>query len=200
MHRLRPGRVLRPVAQHRDPVVDRALMIALHVLLDREEIARARILGVDRQRLAERVVRDSVDRVGRQRLRLAERRPDLGLAGQQLGRLGISAGGIGVALRLEIRPAERAPALAVVGVRAHPRFQARDRGRRVGGRCGIVSGGSGVVGRRRRGPAQPDRRDQDRRRARHCQPAEAPDCPSATIRHCIHPPTRVYISAGVRER
>ena len=80
-----PRRAGRRVAQQREPVVDRAAMIARQVARDRQEIAAAGLLRVDRHRLAEGRERRRRHRIARARhaARLAQRRPEIGAPGRE---------------------------------------------------------------------------------------------------------------------
>ena len=72
-----PRRALRRVGEQREPFVDRPLVIAGDILLHRHEIARARILGIERDRLVKGFGRGGGHRIARTRhdARLAKRRP-----------------------------------------------------------------------------------------------------------------------------
>ena len=72
-----PRCALRRVGEQREPFVDRSLVIAGDILLYRHEIARTRILGIERDRLVKGFGRGGGHRIARTRhhARLAKRRP-----------------------------------------------------------------------------------------------------------------------------
>jgi hypothetical protein len=168
------------VGEQREPVGDRALVVAAEVPLDREEVARARVLRVERGGLAERRACRRRQRVARARHhpRLAERGPQHRAGWIRLRRFLVGRGGVGEAVAREVGEAELLPRAGVVGL---GRGAGLERGERVG------NGGSRRPGLVRRAVEQPvaDRRHRQRDRRDRGDPAAAdpaqPACHPASL-------------------
>ena len=116
------------VFEQGEPVIDRAFVIAGNVLLDREEIARARILWIVFEGIAKGLGRISrhLLPVARHDQGLAQHRPIFGIVRIERGcpfhrgrRFGKFAG-------LEIAPPQHPPAFGVIGVLLQLLFQPGD--------------------------------------------------------------------------
>ena len=187
-----PGRIGRRFAEQGDPVIERALGIAVLLFLDAEEIARPRIgaiLGLGLGKGFGGGRRHGA--IGDLHQRFTIGRLKAGAIGLQRHRLAIGTGRIVEALHLEIGPAEHAPAFGVIGIGGDLFLEARDqrgdfagalglgtRCRRWGCRCGqwyrcagkagLAHGGiKRATGKGDKG-CQPDRQTRQRaRRQRH---------------------------------
>ena len=115
--------------EQRKPFVERGLVLAIQIKPDGAEIARARFLGIERQRGVERgggIWRHAVAVLAGQHQRLAQHREVFGVLGIEHGRALHRGRRLGIAFGLVIRPAEHPPALGILGIGLEPGLELGD--------------------------------------------------------------------------